>query len=66
MSACKDHHGIRHFKASEHEWICSGCGKVDVWRDTWSYFGSMGCKKCHAEPAIEFVACSDECARKWK
>jgi hypothetical protein len=49
------------FKASAHEWICSGCGKVDVWRDSWQYFGALGCRRCGQEPVIDFVTCSDAC-----
>lgn len=55
------HIPMRDFKASAHEWICSGCGKVGVWDDGWSYFGALGCLKCGLEPVIHFVACSEVC-----
>ena len=64
MKRC-GHRPMREFKASAHEWICSGCGKVDVWRDSWQYFGALVCRKCKDEPAIEFVTCSEACRRKF-
>lgn len=45
-------------------WRCCACGKVEAWGDGWQAYGPLSCPKCHAEPAIEFVACSDECSRR--
>lgn len=42
-------------------WTCDACGKRDRWSETWGHYGSLWCRKCHEEPAIEWVACSDEC-----
>jgi hypothetical protein len=55
------HYPIQHFKVSETEWRCSMCKREGVWTDDWSYFGSIGCRKCASEPAVELVACSDKC-----
>jgi hypothetical protein len=49
---------------SGRKWICSGCGRVDMWGETWSYFGAIGCRKCGQEPVIDFVACSEACRLK--
>ena len=45
------------------KWICSACDKIDSWSYLWSYYGQLFCQKCGCEPAIELVACSDECRR---
>ena len=45
-------------------WTCSSCGKQASWGPSWGYFGAAGCRKCGAEPAIEWVSCSEECAQK--
>lgn len=58
--ACR-HQPLAHFKISENEWRCSACKREGVWTDSWSYLGCISCRKCHAEPAIELVACSDKC-----
>ncbi len=58
------HHSMSDFKASAHEWVCSGCGRVGLWNNAWSYFGAIGCRKCGQEPVIDFVACSESCRRK--
>jgi septal ring factor EnvC (AmiA/AmiB activator) len=42
-------------------WLCSGCGNASKWTANHTYYGSMGCTKCHEEPVIQFVACSDAC-----
>lgn len=66
MSECGGHVPMRDFKSSAHEWICSGCGKVGVWGDEWSYFGAIGCRKCGQGPVIEFVACSESCRLEYE
>lgn len=48
------------------KWICSGCGKVGKWGETWTYFGAIGCRKCGQEPVIHFVACSESCRLKYE
>lgn len=62
-SKCDQHWNLGHFKVGAHEWQCSHCGRISVWRESWSYYGMLACRKCHAEPAIEYVACSDACAQ---
>ena len=46
-------------------WRCSRCGKEDVWRDGWQFFGSYECRVC-SMAAIFVVLCSDECWQKFK
>lgn len=58
------HRVIHDFKV-DGLWRCSGCGRVEAWGPEWSYFGQLFCKKCHSEPAVEFVACSDACRRRF-
>ena len=60
MASCGGHAPMSDFKAGGH-WVCSGCGKVGAWTDSWSYFGAIGCTKCKQEPVIEYVACSEAC-----
>jgi len=64
MGKCSNHYPVRHFKVGD-EWRCSGCGKVERWSEEWSYYGSIGGPKCHCEPVIEFVACSEACRAKF-
>jgi hypothetical protein len=65
LMSCK-HAFVSDFKrASDGKWVCSGCGKVSEWTKSHSYYGSMGCRKCHEEPVIEFVACSEACMAKF-
>lgn len=45
-------------------WRCSHCGKEDVWRDGWEYFGSMECRCGNA--GVYGVTCSDTCRAAWK
>lgn len=44
-------------------WVCSFCGRKDVWRKGWEWFGAYECKKCSHHP-IEKVACSS-CPKPW-
>ncbi len=60
------HADQRDFKVSAHEWKCSCCGHVSVWRDSWSSLSSIGCRKCQREPAIEAVTCSDVCRKSYE
>ena len=46
-------------------WRCSHCGKEDVWRDGWQYWGSIECRACWA-PEVFAVMCSDACAKAYK
>lgn len=49
------------FRVGAHEWRCSACGRIDIWRAGWQYLGAVGCRTCQREPAIEAVTCSDAC-----
>lgn len=42
-------------------WICSHCGAIGVWTESWSYYGNLECLKCQTA-SMEWVACSRECA----
>ncbi len=46
-------------------WCCSHCGKEDVWRDGWEFFGAYECRCCWA-PEIYAVLCSDVCRRAYQ
>ena len=46
-------------------WRCSHCGKEDVWRDGWEYFGTLECRVCSRE-GVEAVVCSDACRAAYK
>ena len=56
------HRSLSDFKQGG-KWICSACDKIDSWSYLWSYYGQLFCKKCGCEPAIDYVACSDDCRR---
>lgn len=45
-------------------WRCSHCGKEDVWRDGWQYYGPLECV-CGATGATA-VVCSDACAAVYR
>jgi len=44
-------------------WICTNCGIRESWTERWSYWGNWECRKCWAQ-SIDWVACSEKCARK--
>jgi hypothetical protein len=46
-------------------WRCSHCGKEDVWRDGWQYYGPVECLGCGGSGA-RAVLCSDECVSNFK
>lgn len=46
-------------------WRCSHCGREDVWRDGWQYFGPLECLGCGGVGA-RAVLCSDACRRAFK
>ena len=46
-------------------WRCSHCGKEDVWRDGWEYFGTLECRVCW-KAGVEAVTCSDACRMAYK
>lgn len=46
-------------KGGSKVWRCSHCGKEDVWRDSWCYYGPLECR-CGG-PGVEAVMCSDAC-----
>ena len=44
-------------------WRCDGCGRVDTWSPSWSWWGSLlGLDDCGTEDIR--VACQDKCRRK--
>lgn len=60
-----DHPPMRTFIAFEGKggarvWRCSHCGREDVWRDGWEFYGSYECLVCSA-PRVLAVTCSDAC-----
>jgi len=66
MKTCK-HPPMRTFIAFQGKngakvWRCSHCGKEDVWREGWNYFGSIECRICMTA-GMEAVFCSDGCAK---
>lgn len=55
-----EHHSVRRSDGSR-SWRCSCCGTIGPWSESWSYYGSMECKRCWMAD-IEWVACSAACA----
>lgn len=45
-------------------WRCSNCGKEDVWRDGWQYYGPWECS-CGGD-GVQAVCCSDKCAEVYR
>lgn len=48
----------------ERIWVCSKCGKEDVWTKGWNYFGKIECTKCW-NAVVNKVFCP-ECSLKEK
>lgn len=46
-------------------WRCSHCGKEDVWRDGWTYYGAVECLNC-SQTEVLAVVCSDACRDAFK